>query len=154
MGLTKLSSVIHKGCPNNGEDLPTSLRRYWSYRDELTRRDGSLFKRDKLVVPDKLQSEMLEKIHETRLGIMKYKSRARQVLFWPGTSSQIEETVAACRVCAEHSRAKPREPLFPMEISDRPWAKVGADIFELNNHHYWSWLTTSQIGQNEQSWTI
>ena len=79
---------------------------------------------------------MLEKIHETHLGIVKCESRARRVLFEPGTSTQIEKTVAACRVCAEHSRANPRKPLIPMVISDRPWAKLGANLFEPNNHHY------------------
>ena len=38
-------------------------------------------------------------------------------------------------VCAEHSRANPKEPMIPMEVPDRPWAKVGADLFELNSHH-------------------
>ena len=95
-----------------------------------------LFKGDKLIVPKTLQSEMLEKIYETHLGIVKCKSRARQVLFWPRTSPQIEETVAACRMCAEHSRANAKEPMIPMEIPDRPGAKVGADLFELNYHHY------------------
>ena len=39
-------------------------------------------------------------------------------------------------MCAEHSRANPKEPLIPVEVPDRPWAKFGADLFELNTHHY------------------
>ena len=70
------------------------------------------------MVPKTLQSEMPEEIHETHLGMVKCKRRASQVLFEPGMSSQIEETVAACRVCAEHSRANTKEPLIPMEIPD------------------------------------
>ena len=50
-------------------------------------------------------------------------------------SARIEETVAACALCAEHSRANAKEPLIPMEIPERPWAKVGADLYELNNQH-------------------
>ena len=90
----------------------------------------SLPKVDKLIVPEMLQTQMLEKIHETHLGIVRCKSRARRVLLWPGMSAQIEEIVAVCRVCEEHSRANPREPLVPMEFPDLPWA-----LFELNNHH-------------------
>ena len=74
--LTELSSVIVKGWPNNSEDVPPSLRQYWSYRDELTCLDGFLFKGVKLIVPKTLQSEMLETIDETYLGIVKCKSRA------------------------------------------------------------------------------
>ena len=71
-----LSSVILKGWPNNREDVPPAVRQYWSYRDELTCLDGLLFKGDKIIVPKTLQSEMLEKIHETHLGIVKCKNRA------------------------------------------------------------------------------
>ena len=95
-----------------------AVRQYWFYRDELTCLDGLLFKGDKL--PKTLQSEMWEKIHETRLGIVKCKNRARQDLFWPGMSARIEETVAAYALCAEHSRANAKEPLIPMEIPERP----------------------------------
>ena len=80
-----------------------SLRQYWSYTDELTCLDGLLFKGDKLIVPETLQSVMLELIHETHLGIAKCKSSARQVLFWPGMSSQTEEAVAACMVCVQNT---------------------------------------------------
>ena len=121
--------------PDNREDVPPSFRQYWSCRDELTCLDGVPFKGDKLIVPKTLQSEMLQKIHD-QFGIVKCKSRASSVLFWPGMSSQIGETLAACRVCAEHSRANPKEPLIPVEVPDRPWAKFGADLFELNTHHY------------------
>ena len=134
--LKALSSVIFKGWPDKREGVSPAVRQYWSYRDELTCLDGLLFKGDKIIVPKTLQSEMLEKIHETHLGIVKCKNRARQVLFWPGMSARIEETVAACALCAEHSRANAKEPLIPMEIPERPWAKVGADLFEFNNQHY------------------
>ena len=101
----------------------------------LTCLSDSLLKVDNLIVPKMLQSEMLEKIHETHLGIMRCKSRARRVSLWPGMSAQIEEIVAACRVCEEHSRANPKELLVPMEFPGRPWVKVGADLSELTNHH-------------------
>ena len=77
--LKALSSVILKGWPDNREDVSPAVRQYWSYRDELTCLDGLLFKGDKIVVPKTLQSEMLEKIHETHQGIVKCKNRARQV---------------------------------------------------------------------------
>ena len=83
-----------------------AVRQYWSYRDELTCLDGLLFKGDKIIVPKTLQSEMLEKIHETHLGIVKCKNRARQALFWPGMSSRIEETVTAGAFCAETLKRK------------------------------------------------
>ena len=76
-----LSSVILKGWPDNREDVSPAVRQYWSYRDELTCLDGLMFKGDKIIVPKTLQSEMLEKIHETQLGIVKCKNRATKSCF-------------------------------------------------------------------------
>ena len=81
--------MILKGWPDNREDVSPAVRQYWSYRDELTCLDGLLFKGDKIIGPKMLQSEMLEKIHETHLGIVKCKNRARQVLFLSSTINTI-----------------------------------------------------------------
>ena len=64
---------------------------YWSYRDVLTCLSDSLLKVDKPTVPRMLQSEMLKKVHETHLGIVRCKSKARRVLLWPGMSAQRED---------------------------------------------------------------
>ena len=64
---------------------------YWSYRDVLTCLSDSLLKVDKLIVPKMHQLQMLDKIHETHLGIVRCKSRARRVLLWPGMSAQRED---------------------------------------------------------------
>ena len=37
---------------------------------------------------------MLERIHESHQGIVKCKQRARDILFWSGMSSQIEDKVS------------------------------------------------------------
>lgn len=33
-------------------------------------------------------------------------------------------------------RANAREPLIPSELPDRPWQKLGADLFVLKNNNY------------------
>ena len=44
--------------------------------------------------------------------------RARTSLWWPGMNNQLKQFIATC------------------EIPNRPWSKVGSDIFELNKEHY------------------
>jgi hypothetical protein len=134
--LSQLKEVILKGWPQRRSEAPYSVRKYWSYREELVYIDGLIFRGFRLVVPSSLRKDMLNRIHESHLGIVKCKDRARQSLFWPGMSARIEEMVSSCSVCAEHSRANHKEPMIPVEIPDRPWSKIGADIFEWRKHHY------------------
>ena len=79
---------------------------------------------------------MLSRIHESHFGINKCKQRARELLFWPGMSSQIENLVARCDVCATFGTANPREPMIASESRSRPWEVVGCDLFEFRNSHY------------------
>lgn len=63
------------------------------------------------------------------------RERARQTVWWPGLSAQIEELVLNCQTCIQE-RANPREPLMPTKLPDRPWQKLGADLFSLNSSSY------------------
>ena len=116
--------------------VANALRQYWDYRDELSSVDGLLFRAQRLIVPHSWRKEMLDRIHESHQGIVKCKQRARDILFWPGMSSQIEDKVSKCSTCSQLQRAQPKEPMVIQELLDRPWAKIGIDLFEFNGAHY------------------
>ena len=131
-----LRMVVRNGWPGNKEELPGNVREYWNYRDEISSVDGLLFKAQKLIVPQSVRKEMLDHIHESHQGIAKCKQRARDILFWPGMSSQIEDKVSKCSVCNQFQRAQPREPMIIQEPPDGPRSKIGCDLFEFNGVHY------------------
>lgn len=73
---------------------------------------------------------------KSRVGIVKCKSMARDTLYWPGMSVDIEKKIEMRRVCTEVSRKNPKEPLKETEIPDRSWSIVSTDLFEFNGQHY------------------
>lgn len=79
---------------------------------------------------------MLDKIHESHLGIVKCKSRARDVMFWIGMAQDIEDRVKFFEICAKHQNVNAKEPMIMPEIPDRPWSKIAADLFEYQSQHY------------------
>ncbi|KAI4884219.1 hypothetical protein NFI96_005617 [Prochilodus magdalenae] len=79
-----------------------------------------------------LRSDMLERIHESHLGIVKCKERARDVMYWTGMTKDIEDVVMQCSVCNMFKRNNTKEPLISHEIPDLTWAKVGVDLFHYN----------------------
>ncbi|XP_063370715.1 uncharacterized protein LOC134659037 [Cydia amplana] len=82
--------------------------------------DGVIFKNNLVLVPRALRADMLETIHEGHMGIDRCKRRARQVVFWPGITQDIEAFVKRCRTCQESLNAPAREPLIPVEIPELP----------------------------------
>jgi hypothetical protein len=95
-----------------------------------------LFRNLKLIVPKVLRGEMLKRIHQAHLGIVKCKQRAWEILFWPGVGTEIEEMVSKCPTCNENRNRNAKQPLIPHEIPDRPWEKIAVDLFEFKNTNY------------------
>ncbi|XP_062574843.1 uncharacterized protein K02A2.6-like [Saccostrea cucullata] len=134
--LQSLLDTVLEGWPDSKAEVPDEIRMYWNIRDEISCVDGLLFKSHKLIIPQSMRTEMLNLIHSSHLGIVKCKSRSKDVMYWPGMSKDIEKIVSQCEVCAQHSTSNPKEPLIPLEVPDRPWANISADIFEYENQQY------------------
>ena len=83
-----------------------------------------------------MRPEMLRQIHKNHLGITKCRQRAREVLFWPGMSVDVEQMVTNCSVCADFAKKQPTEPLRPTVPPSFPWQKIGTDLFEFQGVHY------------------
>ena len=124
------------GWPDYKSKVPTYCLPYWSFRDQISFSDGILFKGEKIIIPKVMQPEMLKLIHSSHLGIEKYERQARDILYWPGMSSQIQDAVSTCATCNMYKNKNQKEPLIPHSISDHPWSKVGIDIFELQQKQY------------------
>ena len=60
-----------------------------------------LFKNHLVIVPKLLRAEILPRIHSSHLGTESCLRKARDVVFWPGMSSEIKESVAYCQICAD-----------------------------------------------------
>ena len=134
--LQQLMNTIKTSWPTNKKDAPRECLPFWKFRDELSVSDNIIFKGEKVVTPTKMRPEMLRYIHSSHLGIEKCKRRARDVLFWPGMTSQIEDVVLQCQICSTYQRNNTKEPMLPHMIPERPWSQVGADLFQFNSQTY------------------
>jgi len=134
--LQTLKKQIQVGWPDKKSDVPDCIRPYSGFQDELSEANGLLFKGEQIIVPRMLQKEMLQKLHQGHLGRDKCLAAARDVLFWPGMSSQIIDTVAKCGICNQHQHSQQKEPMISHDIPTLPWEKIGADLFHFGGKNY------------------
>lgn len=134
--LVMLREVIFHGFPDTRKELNTNLRKYWAYRDEMSLEDGIVMKGERVVIPESMRTEILERIHEAHQGIVKCKLRAKNSVFWPEINKDIENLVGKCQTCQEHKNTQVKEPLEPHEIPTRPWQIVGTDLFHWELSEY------------------
>jgi len=134
-GLAALCQTIIHGWPEKSH-LDDILRPYWSYRDELTMNNGIVYKGQQVMVPQSMQQSMLKKIHVNHLGAESNIRLAREVLFWPGMRTAIQDMCSACQICAQYGSAASKEPMKSLPIPVGPWQLISQDIFTLKSEQY------------------
>jgi len=89
----------------------------------------------RIVIPSLVQHDILDKIHCGHQGITKCRLRARQSVWRPGLSKQLEELVTSCPTCCKE-RSQHAEPLLPTQFPKLPWQKVASDLFTIKSVNY------------------
>ena len=104
--------MIVSGWPDRRNDVPIEVQQVSHTRDELVACDGIVFKGSRIVTLPSLWKQMLTLIHESHLGIVKYKQRARELMVWSSTNSEIENKIKNCSKCADYKRKPCAEPVL------------------------------------------
>ena len=107
----------------NGELPP-----YYARRDELTVSQGCLMWGIRIVIPTKLCSQVLDQIHEGHLGVVKMKSLARSLVWWPGIDTDLESLAKICEGCQQNRNMPPGAPLIPWDWPSQPWERIHVDF--------------------------
>lgn len=94
--------LVHKyaryGWPESKKKLPSKLRNYWTYRDEISYVGDMLFKGNRVMIPKSQKVRVLEFFHKGHLGNNKILSLARDFVFWRGMSNDIIEYLGRCSI--------------------------------------------------------
>ena len=134
--LKVLKQIIMSGWPEDKSQIPVEALPYWKHRAELTIVDGFILKGNQIVIPPSSRKHLLYLIHSTHLGIVKCKQRAREVVYWPNMSKEIEELIFNCEGCAMFQKQQSNQPLNPLPVPDVPFERISLDYFEFEGEIY------------------
>lgn len=131
-----LLTHILKGWPTATQAVAPELQPFWMYKEELTTDANLIFKANRVLIPDALKLEFLQKIHSMHSGIEGSLRKARETVFWPGLTRDVQTYVSNCDTCNTLRWKQPKETLTAHQIPSLPWSKLGMDLFALNGTHY------------------
>ena len=156
--LNTLYNVIVKGWPANRASIPEYLRPYWTYRDELSVKNGIIYKGAQVMVPHSMQKDMLRKIHANRFGGESNILMAREVLFWSGMRKSIQDMCDACSTCPQYGHSAPKEPMKSLPIPTGPWQIIRQDLCEqrylVTVCHFSDWIEVDKLEDTLSSTVI
>ncbi|KAK7891393.1 hypothetical protein WMY93_023356 [Mugilogobius chulae] len=134
--LQTVIKMMQQGWPSDKRAIPPEIRPYFSFQDELSHQDGIVFKGERAVIPFSLQKDITSRLHSSHLGAEGCLRRARECVFWIGMNDHIKTHIARCSICRSVDDKQQKETLRPHEMPNRPWAKVGVDLFQFDNKDY------------------
>lgn len=124
------------GWPEHARNVPASVQDLFNMRTELSVIDDILVLGTRIVIPQQLRSDILERVHEGHLGVNKCKERALMSVWWPGISTDIERKVAECSFCQQNRPSQRKEPLLTTVMPNRAWQRIGVDLCEQAGTRY------------------
>ena len=126
--LTKLKGYINTGFACDKKNLPTDLHEFWPHKEMLSVKSRLITCGNRIIVPREMQPEMLQYIHEGHQGKERCLLQARNTVFWPKRTYDVQELIERCIICQEHGRSQPIIGTT-QEFPPFPWHRLATDIF-------------------------
>lgn len=123
--LAKIYQWTMNGWPN--ENPGEEFKSYFKRKDEISVTDGILTWGMRVIVPRRIQEDVLKILHETHIGMSRMKALARNYVWWTDIDSDIENVVRRCVNCQSNLNAPPQAPLHPWEWPAKPWSRIHID---------------------------
>lgn len=122
--------------PNHSNSILEKAKDYFASRSDFSIFGGILLFRDRIVIPGKHRSEILETNYDGHMGISKCRERAATAVWWPGLSMDIATRVQDCGICQTQRPTQRKEPLKTTTLPERPSQRIAADLFEIDDKHF------------------
>jgi len=124
--LARVAQAIATG---NWSTLPATpaFRPFASRASELSLAQRCVMWGMRAVIPPRFRQRCLEELHVSHLGVVKTKSLARSLLWWPGLDGDIEQMVRHCTTC-QSDADNPRRASSLWPVPERAWQRVHVDF--------------------------
>lgn len=120
---------------------------------EYSLQSGCVFNGIRVYIPKKLRTRVLNELHDAHLGVVKMKSLARSVVYWPNIDGDIEKVCRNCRECVMTQKQPSKSDKHYWEYPSSTWERIHIDhagpfmgqIFFIVVDAYSKWLEVSVV---------
>ena len=126
--LIKLKGYITVIFCNDKINMPTDLLEFWPHREMLSIESELITCGSRIIIPRCMRQEMLNYIHEGHQGEEHCLLRAKNTVFWPKITYDIQQLIDKCMICQEHGKSQPIIGAT-QELPPYPWHTVATDLF-------------------------
>ena len=101
----QIKCYCREGWPTK-QEVAGAVQPYYSVSAEISIANGLLLRGSRIIIPASMRLSMLDKVHTDHQGVTKCRERARQSIWWPGLSRQLDELVKNCPECSKAQKQR------------------------------------------------
>lgn len=116
--------------------VDNELTPFYRRRTELSLHDGCLLWGQRVIIPKRLRSQLLEELHEGHVGVCRMKALARSFIWWPGLDQDIVEAAAGCEECKLTAAMPAATSRHPWQHPAAHWDRVHVNFGEWCGKHF------------------
>lgn len=132
----ELRETILSGFPNEKAGLSLRLRPYWKVRHDLSVDNDLIVYGRRLLIPQALRADVLERLKHGHMGVVKTKARARNIVWWPNIDQHIETATSSCVQCQKNLPSHPKEPMSPRPMPTRAFQEIHVDLCDFRGSQF------------------
>ena len=126
--LTRLKGYINTGFPCDKKNLLTDLHEFWPHKEMLSIESGLITCGNRITVPREMRPEMFQYIHEGHQDKERCLLRARNTVFWPKMTHDIQQLMEKCMIFQEYGKSQPLIGTT-QELPTFPWHTLATYLF-------------------------
>ncbi|MCP4345568.1 MAG: DDE-type integrase/transposase/recombinase [Desulfobacterales bacterium] len=128
--LALVKKYLRSNWPSRKKLPNVQIKKFFDCANEISEKDGLLFRGNRLIIPEKVCTWILSRLHDGHPGIVRMKQLYRELYYWPRGSTEVEEFVNSCHACAESGKSNYQEkvPTGAIEPPEAPWQRICIDI--------------------------
>lgn len=104
--------------------------------EELSMVDGLLVWGNRLVIPESLRDECLDALHAAHQGVTGLNSRARETVYWPNITADLQKVRANCEGCNTYAPSQANLPPHELISPEHPFQMIACDHFTWSGKSY------------------
>jgi len=124
--MQELKKAIERGFVERGQ---TVLQPYKKIMDELSCEQGIILRGERIIIPEELQSEIIQIAHESHLGRVKTIGIIKETMWFPGLDKKVNDILDQCVTCQVVTDGPIKEPLKMSELPQQPWTRLVTDFY-------------------------
>ncbi len=126
--LRRVRQLTLEGWPEDQADVTDELKSFYQRRLELTVEQGVVMWGTRVLIPTIFREALLNELHSEHSGMVRMKSVARGIIWWPCMDRDIESVVRGCLDCQEQANHPVSVVPTPWKWPSSPWTRLHIDF--------------------------